>query len=78
MTHLDGIVQLLHAGGIDSVLIGGIAAAAHGSLRVTQDVDIVYSRTADNLKRIAAALAPVIRTSAGHLRACLSDLRCQR
>ncbi len=59
MTHLDGIVQLLFAGGIDSILIGGIAAAAHGSPRVTQDVDIVYCRSADNLERIAATLAPV-------------------
>jgi hypothetical protein len=36
---------------------GGAAAIAHGSARFTQDLDIVYLRTATNLGRLAAALA---------------------
>jgi hypothetical protein len=57
LTRLDGIVQLLHRGGIKSILIGGIAAAAHGSPRVTQDVEVVYDRSVENLRRIAETLA---------------------
>ncbi len=37
--------------------LGG-AATAHGSARLTQDLDVVYRRTADNIGRLAAALAP--------------------
>ncbi len=39
-----------------AVLIGGLAAALHGSPYVTTDVDITPSRDADNLTRLAAAL----------------------
>ncbi len=40
------------------ILVGGIAATAHASARLTQDVDIVYARDPDNLTRLTAALAP--------------------
>ncbi len=40
------------------VLIGGLAAAAHGSIRTTRDVDVVYDRSEANLTRLAAALEP--------------------
>jgi hypothetical protein len=54
--------QLLHALADDEVefiLVGGLAAAAHGSIRNTQDVDIVYRRTAENIQRLVAALQPL-------------------
>jgi predicted nucleotidyltransferase len=38
-------------------LIGGVAGAVHGSARATQDVDLVYRRTPENLQRLVAALA---------------------
>ena len=38
-------------------MIGGAAGIAHGSARLTQDLDIVYRRTPDNLINLAAALA---------------------
>jgi hypothetical protein len=53
------MIQLLFGGGMESILIGGIAAAAHGSARVTQDVDVVYGRGPENLQRISQALAPL-------------------
>ena len=31
---------------------------AHGSPRLTNDVDVVYGRDDENLRRLAAALAP--------------------
>lgn len=43
---------------VDFILIGGMAAILHGSARVTFDVDVVYSRTPENMERLVAALAP--------------------
>ncbi len=37
------------------ILVGGAAATAHGSARLTLDLDIVYERTPENLARIVAA-----------------------
>jgi hypothetical protein len=51
-------VQALVDGGVEFVIIGGWSAILHGSSSVTNDLDICYSRSPDNLKRLAAALAP--------------------
>ncbi len=40
------------------VVIGGMAMRGHGSSYLTQDLDICYSRERENLKKLAAALAP--------------------
>ena len=50
------------------VLIGGFAAAIHGSPLPTSDVDIVPARDAENLERLARALNRLharLRTEAG-------------
>jgi hypothetical protein len=52
-------LPLLHRGGVDYILVGGGAGIAHGLARTTQDVDIVYSRSSDNLRRLAETLAPL-------------------
>ena len=51
-------VQTLCDAGVEFVIIGGLSATFHGSARVTYDLDICYSRTKDNLRRLAGALAP--------------------
>ena len=38
------------------VVIGGLAAAAHGSRRVTDDIDVCYETSAQNLERLSALL----------------------
>src|SRR5204862_8141022 len=43
---------------VDFILIGGMAAILYGSERVTFDVDVVYSRTPENIERLAVGLAP--------------------
>ena len=43
---------------VECVVIGGVAAAFHGSATVTYDLVICYSRTTSNLRRLASALAP--------------------
>jgi len=57
-TDFAGIVGVLVDAGVEVVVIGGLAAQAHGSARLTQDVDLIYRRTRTNIDRLAAALAP--------------------
>jgi len=45
-------------GGVEFILVGGTAANVHGSARLTQEVDIVYRRSRDNVARLALALEP--------------------
>ena len=52
-------LRALSDGGVRFVVVGGLAAAAHGAARATYDVDVVYERTRENLERLAAALAPL-------------------
>ena len=59
MIDLRRLFSVLHDGRVDFILIGGVAARAHGSARVTQDVDVCYSRSAGNLERLVAALGPL-------------------
>jgi uncharacterized protein (DUF58 family) len=63
----DRIVSTLSRHGVAYVLVGGVAAAAHGSTLPTEDVDITPSRDRANLDRLAAALRELrarIRTEA--------------
>lgn len=38
------------------IIIGGAAATAHGSARLTVDLDVVYERSAENIAALASAL----------------------
>ena len=58
MTDFPGLIQLLADGGVEHILVGGVAATIHGSTRLTRDVDVVYQRTDANISRIVSALAP--------------------
>lgn len=44
---------------VEYVTIGGIAIQAHGGQRLTQDLDIAIGPSADNLGRLAHALAEI-------------------
>ena len=54
----ERIISVLVDSKIEFILVGGIAATAHGSARSTYDVDIVYNRNSDNIKRLAKLLSP--------------------
>lgn len=45
-------------GGVEFVLIGGVAGIVHGSARITYDVDLVYSRSTGNIARLVEVLHP--------------------
>ncbi len=56
--NLTPLVEALTDAGVDFVIIGGWSAILHGSARMTEDLDICYSRSRENLKRLVRALAP--------------------
>jgi predicted nucleotidyltransferase len=59
VTDFAGLLRCLAEAGVEYVVVGGAAATAHGSARLTQDLDVVYRRTDDNLHRLTTALAPL-------------------
>lgn len=59
MVDLGALFAILSKERVEFVVVGGVAAAIHGSARVTQDLDFVYSRASDNIRRLARALAPL-------------------
>lgn len=56
-TDIHEILRLFTRQGVEFIVIGGVAATAHGSARATFDLDVVYRRTQENLARLVAALA---------------------
>lgn len=52
----DELIAALKAGGVDYVLIGGLAVAAHGFPRATKDIDIVPDPEPGNLQRLSDVL----------------------
>jgi len=54
---LGGLLGSLADAGVEMILVGGAAATAHGAARLTQDIDIVYERSPDNLQRLVSALS---------------------
>lgn len=56
MTELSSLLGVLVEHRVEFIVVGGVAATIHGSTRVTQDLDIVYSRSPENLRRMASAL----------------------
>jgi hypothetical protein len=53
---VDRILSVLDRHGVEYVLVGGLAAVAHGSTLPTEDIDITPRRGRANLDRLAAAL----------------------
>jgi predicted nucleotidyltransferase len=50
------LLQRLHASGVDFVIIGGVAAIAHGSAVTTEDLDVCAPLTGESAKSIVEAL----------------------
>lgn len=50
------MVRALVEGGVEFIIIGGIAVNAHGFERKTDDLDIVPAPDAENLSRLAAVV----------------------
>jgi hypothetical protein len=59
MIEYGKIIGLLASADVKFIIIGGAAATAHGSPRLTNDLDVVYSRHGDNIARLVEALRPL-------------------
>jgi predicted nucleotidyltransferase len=57
MTDFEVLLKALSKHQVAFIVVGGAAAIAHGSARLTQDLDIVYSRSPENLEGLSQALA---------------------
>jgi len=58
VTDYERLIPLLVDNEIEFIIVGGAAATAHGSARLTLDLDIVYRRSQQNLARLVHALEP--------------------
>ena len=55
-TQIERLIALLGQNQVSYVLIGGLAANAHGSASLTYDIDLCYERTPENIRRLCLAL----------------------
>jgi hypothetical protein len=53
----EPLLRFLHEQGVEHILIGGVAVAAHGYPRPSKDLDVVPDADPANLTRLAQALA---------------------
>ena len=53
LTDFEAVIRTFSEAGIEFVIVGGLAATIHGSARLTQDIDFVYSRSGANIDRKA-------------------------
>jgi predicted nucleotidyltransferase len=58
-TRFAELLALLARHGVEYIVVGGVAAVAHGAPITTQDLDIVQRRTPENVSRLLAALAEI-------------------
>lgn len=54
--NFSGLLPVLVRHGVRFIVVGGGAAIAHGLARLTYDVDVVYARDPDNIRRLSVAL----------------------
>ena len=52
----EEFLQLLNATGVEFVIVGGYAVAFHGYVRTTDDMDLFFRNTPENIARIRQAL----------------------
>jgi hypothetical protein len=50
------LIGALEGSGVNYVAIGGVAVLAHGSQRITQDLDVMIEPTRENAERLRGAL----------------------
>lgn len=58
MVQLKPAITALASHEIEFVIVGGIAIRLHSSAYITQHLDFCYSRSNENLRKLASALSP--------------------
>lgn len=59
MTKFGDLIRALAREKAEFIIVGGVAATAHGAARTTLDLDVVYARPQENIEAIVRALAPL-------------------
>jgi len=59
VTDFQALLRLLTENEVEFIIVGGAAATAHGSARLTFDLDIVYRRSTENILRLVETLKPI-------------------
>jgi hypothetical protein len=59
VTDFKSLLQLLSTSKVDFILVGGMAAIVHGASRLTQDLDIVYSRARARRRSFSEIGSPI-------------------
>ena len=59
------LLRALASAQVRFVVIGGLAAQAHGSPSITSDLDICHARDAENLRSLAGVLSDVAAVRRG-------------
>jgi hypothetical protein len=57
MTDFPALLRGLAEAGVEFIVVGGAAAAAHGAAGLADDLDIVYRRSRENVDRLVLALS---------------------
>jgi Nucleotidyltransferase of unknown function (DUF6036) len=52
------ILNALFEHRVECIIIGGVALMLHGSTRMTADIDILYNRSRENIRRLVNAVKP--------------------
>jgi predicted nucleotidyltransferase len=55
---VEKVLEALTQAGVEFVVVGGVSAVLQGVPVVTQDLDLCYRRTPENVRRLASALRP--------------------
>jgi len=71
-TKFGQVLEVLSGGEIRCIVVGGLAAMAHGNARSTYDVDLVYSRDRENIRRLVQVIG-LYQPYAEHRRAYRSN-----
>jgi predicted nucleotidyltransferase len=53
---IQGILEQLAGGGVEFIVIGGVAVGFHGYVRATKDLDVVPAPNRPNLERLVTVL----------------------
>lgn len=56
---VEDIVGRLQDAGVEFIVVGGVSAILQGAVYNTLDLDICYRRTAENIRRLVAIVAPL-------------------
>jgi len=57
-TDFEAVFRTLVSADVRFIVIGGVAAILHGTARITYDVDVVYARDRENIRKVVAAFKP--------------------